>query len=184
MNDAVSLKDVSIKMVWRYATNQCFLVTLFSVYLICSFQYKYLSSKTPRSFIDSNLSISLSFSNTLKELRKYKRKLFCVRYKNRRKRSQHYKLLFFHNKFTLCDIEPNIYVQKTKFFSQKQYLFTLLTSRNKRKTQADQSIPHAFLLYLKRNDPQTFKSGSSKKPFSPVFMLLIQFASINVFYSM
>ena len=49
--------------------------------------------------------------------------------------------------------------------SHKQYLFRLLTTRNAKKTWTDQSIPRAFLLCLKRNDPQTFKSGSCKNPF-------------------
>ena len=37
------------------------LVTLFSVYLICSFQNKCSSNETPRNFIDSTLCTSLSF---------------------------------------------------------------------------------------------------------------------------
>ena len=61
------------------------------------------------------------------------------------------KLLFFLNKFTLCRIKRNIYLQKT--------------SRNAKKTQTDQGIPRALLLCLKRNDPQTFKSGICKNPF-------------------
>ena len=52
-----------------------------------------------------------------------------------------------------------------KFASHNQYLFSLLTSRNARKTQTDQSIPRVFLLCLKRNEPQTSKSSSSKNPF-------------------
>ena len=48
----------------------------------------------------------------------------------------------------------------------KQYLFRLPTSRNTKKTQADQSMSHVFLLCLKKkNDPQTFKSGSCKQYF-------------------
>ena len=38
-----------------------------------------------------------------------------------------------------------------------------------------------FLLCLNRGDPQTFESGSYKKIFSPVCMLLAQLALINVF---
>ena len=75
------------------------------------------------------------------------------------------KLLFFLNKFTLCHIKRNIYLQKTKFDSHKQYIFPQLTSRNAKKTQTDQGIPRALLLCLKRNDPQTFKSGICKNPF-------------------
>ena len=94
---------------------------------------------------------------------------FCVRHKNRPKHNQHFKTVVFHNKFALSHIKPNIYIKKTKFASNKQYLFHLLTSRNTKKTQTDQSIPRVFLLYLKRNDPQTFKSGSWK--FSSVYVV-------------
>ena len=50
-------------------------------------------------------------------------------------------------------------------------------------TQTDQIMPCVFLLYLKGNDPQTFKSVS-RKVFSPVRILLVQLASMNVFHSM
>ena len=45
-----------------------------------------------------------------KELRNYKRKLFCVCHKNRRKHNQHFKTAVFHNKFTLRHIKPSIYI--------------------------------------------------------------------------
>ena len=51
------------------------------------------------------------------------------------------------------------------FFISNQYLFILLPSRNAGTTQADQCIPHAFLLCMKKDDPQTFKSGSIKNSF-------------------
>ena len=107
----------------------------------------------------------VNFCEFLKELRNYKRKLFCIRHKNRRKHNQHFKTAVFHNKFTRPHIKPNINNQETKFASLKQYLFRLLTSRNAKKTQTDQSMPRVFLLCLKRNDPQTFKSGSCKQSF-------------------
>ena len=90
---------------------------------------------------------------------------FCVCYKNRRIHSKHYKLLFFTIKFTLCHIRSNIYILKSKLASHKQYLLSLLTSTNTKKAQAKQNIPHVFLLCLKRDDPQTLKSDSSKNPF-------------------
>ena len=43
--------------------------------------------------------------------------------------------------------------------------FVFLPLEMQKKTQTDQSIPCVFLLCLKRNDPQTFKSGSCKNPF-------------------
>ena len=108
---------------------------------------------------------------------------FCVHHKNRRKHNRHFRSVVFHNKFTLCQVKPNIYIQKTKFASRKQYLFCVLTCRNAKKTRTDQSIPLVFLLCLERNDQQTFKSGSCKKPFSPVCTLLVKLASMNAFYS-
>ena len=52
-----------------------------------------------------------------------------------------------------------------KFTSNKQYLFGRLFSRNAKKTNADQSTSQAFVLCLKRNDSQTFKSSSCEKLF-------------------
>ena len=85
------------------------------------------------------------------------------------KHNQHFKTAVFHNKFTLCQIKPNISILKTKFTSLKQYLFRLLTSRNAKETQTDQSIPRVFLLCLKRNDSQTCKRGSCN--FSSVYVI-------------
>ena len=101
----------------------------------------------------------------LKELRNYKRKLFSCPPQKQAKHNQHFKTAVFHNKFTVRHIKPNIYIQKTKFASLKQYLFRFLTSRNAKKAQTDQSMPRVFLLCLKRNDPRTFKSGSCKQSF-------------------
>ena len=73
----------------------------------------------------------------------------------------------FHNKFTLCHIKSNIYIEKTKFAFHKQYLFSSPTSGNANST--------------KRNNPQTWQL---QKRFPPVCMLLVQLASMNVFYYM
>ena len=72
---------------------------------------------------------------------------------------------------------------ETKFASHKHHLFSLLTSRNVRKTQADQSIPHIFYFARKETTHKPSK-WQQQKHFSPVCMLLVQFASMNVFYSM
>ena len=79
----------------------------------------------------------------------------------------------FQTEVTLYHIKPNIYIKKNKFFSHKQYLFSLSSSRNGKKTHTDKNILHDFLLCPKRNDSETF---------SPVFMLLVQLATLNVFY--
>ena len=71
----------------------------------------------------------------------------------------------------------------TKFTYHKQYLLALLFSRNPNKTLADQSILQHFLLCVKRNNSQIFKSSNYKKTFfRPVCMSLVQLASMNVFY--
>ena len=54
---------------------------------------------------------------------------------------------------------------KNLIASHKQYLFSLLISKNAKKTQTDRSIPEVFLLSLKRNNPQTDTSSSCKNPF-------------------
>ena len=54
---------------------------------------------------------------------------------------------------------------KTKFSSHKQYLFELLFPWNANRTHTNPSIPQTFLLCLKRNASQTFKSSSFKKVF-------------------
>ena len=101
----------------------------------------------------------------LKELRNYKWKLFLCPPQKRQKHNQHFQTTVFDNKFTLCHIKTNTHIHKTKFASHKQYLFCLLTSRSAKKTRTDQSIPCVFLLCLKRNVPQTFKSASCNNPF-------------------
>ena len=52
---------------------------------------------------------------------------------------------------------------ENKFASHKQYLFGLLSTRNAKQTDTDQSILQAFLLCLKRNVSQTFQSSTCKK---------------------
>ena len=83
-----------------------------------------------------------------------------VFHKNDRKESQ-----LYLKELTLWYIRLNIYVWKTKFSSHKQYLFDLLFSRNAKKTHIDQSILHSFLLCLKINVSQTFRSSSCKNVF-------------------
>ena len=60
----------------------------------------------------------------------------------------------FHNKFTLFNVKPNIYIRKTKFASHKQYLFRLLTSRNTKMTQADQGTPHVLFILSEKERPK------------------------------
>ena len=71
-----------------------------------------------------NRCFLVNFAKFLKELRNYKRKLFCIRHKNRRKHNQHFKTAVFHNKFILRHIKPNIYIQETKFASQAVFILS------------------------------------------------------------
>ena len=128
----------------------------------------FLGLKTKLALICNNANtdfLKVFIQLFLKELRNYTQSYFCIRHNNRRKHNQYFKTAVFHDKFTLLHIKPSIYRQKTKFASLKQYLFRLLFSRNSKKTQTDQSMPQVFLVCLKKNDPQTFKSSSCKTVF-------------------
>ena len=81
-------------------------------------------------------------------------------------------------KFTLnCCFSQYIYTlsHQTKYLHIENKIFASQTvffkSRNASKTQADQSIPHSFLLCLERNDSQTSKSTSSRNFFSSVYLI-------------
>ena len=84
--------------------------------------------------------------------------VFFVRHKDKRKHNQH----FLHIKI--------------KFPSLK---FSSLFPRNEKTIRADQSILQVFVLCLKRNDSQTFKSNNCTKNVCPVCMLLVQLSSIR-----
>ena len=118
----------------------------------------------------------------LKELRNYKRKLYFYPSQKQMKTQAKFQTAVFYNKFTLYHIKPNIYIQKSKFASHKQYLFSLLTTRNAKKTQTDQSIPHVWLLCLKKTTHIPLKVAAAKTLSSSVFVIS-KLASRNVSYS-
>ena len=69
-----------------------------------------------------------------------------------------------------------IHIWKSKFTCCKQYFFGLLFSKNAKKTNTDQGILQGFLFCLRK---------AFHKPLKSVFqvcLLLIQVASMNVFY--
>ena len=74
------------------------------------------------------------------------------------------KLLFFT--INLHSVTPN---QISTY--RKLNLFRLLTFRNAKKTQTNHRMPRVFLLCLKRNDPQTLKSGSCKRYFFSAYII-------------
>ena len=74
-------------------------------------------------------------------------------------------------------------MQEIRFASYyKQYLIGRLFSIKQKKARADQSTLQVSLLCANRKDSQIFKSSNHKK-FSPVCMLQMQLASMNIFYS-
>ena len=107
---------------------------------------------------------------------------FCVRHKNKRKHNQYSKTAVFLNKFLLCHIKPNSYIQKTKFASQKQYLFCLLTSRNAKKHSNRLNYTTRFLTLSEKKRFTNLYKWQLQKPISPVCKLLVQLASMNVLY--
>ena len=92
-----------------------------------------------------------------------------VRHKNRWKHNQHFKAAVFHYKFTICHINPNIYIKKTKFASHKQYLFPLITCINTKKTQNDQTIPRVFFAW-KETTHKPLNVAAAKSFFSIVYV--------------
>ena len=77
---------------------------------------------------------------------------------------------FSEKKNTLWLIKLNVYVQKTNFTSQKQYLFGFLFSRNARKTPTDQ-IHYNFFLLWKQTSHKTLKVADEKNFFSSVYVI-------------
>ena len=86
------------------------------------------------------------------------------------KHGQPFKLLFFTINLHFATSNQILTYEKTKFASHKQYIFSLLTSRNARKTQTDQSITDVSLLCLKRNDTQKWQQ---EKLFSPLRLFVL-----------
>ena len=80
------------------------------------------------------------------------------------KHNQHFKTAVFHNKFVKSNQISTYRKLNLPLTSSISFDF-LLTSRGAKKIRTDQSIPHVFLLCLKSNYPQTFKSGICKNPF-------------------
>ena len=75
------------------------------------------------------------------------------------------KLLFFIiNLYSVTSNQISTY-RKLNWSLTSSIYFVFLPLEMQKKTRTDQSTLRVFLLCLKRNDPQTFKSGSCKNPF-------------------
>ena len=57
------------------------------------------------------------------------------------------------------------------FFTYESQAIFILTSRSAKKRLKQTKVYHVFLLCLKGNDPQTFKSSSRKNLFSTVYAI-------------
>ena len=76
-----------------------------------------------------------------------------------------FKLMFFViNLHSVTSNQISTYINLNLPLTGSIY-FIFLPREMQKKSQTDQSIPCIFLLCLKRNDLQTFKSGSCKNPF-------------------
>ena len=107
---------------------------------------------------------------------------FCVRHKNRRKRNQHFKLLFFTINLHFVISNKTFAYRKLSLPLTSSTSLDFLPLKMQKRLKQTQSLRHVSLLCLKRNNPQTFKCGScSVAPFSPACMSLVQLVSINVF---
>ena len=142
----------------------------------CPPSSKFVIGKTLCYWIQYSNMLFLPIENAsgwrlaLKKLRNYKRKYFCVGHKNRRKNNQHFKIAVFHNKSTLSPTSNQISTYIKLNLPLTSNIYFVFLPLEMQKTRTGQSIPRVFLLCLKRNNPQTFKSGRWKNSFlQPVF---------------
>ena len=118
----------------------------------------------------------------LKSLRNHNEKLFLCSPRNQVNTHSIILTTIFRTKFTSWPIKLNTYMLEIKFVSYKQYLFGRLFSIKAKKSRTDQISLQVFnLSELKRLN--SFNSSSYKKSFFLVSMIQMQFASMNVFYS-
>ena len=96
--------------------------------------------------------------------------------------NEHFKRLFFTiNLPLLTSNQISIYRKLNLSSTHSIYLVFKPLEMQKRLKQT-KVYYKLFLLWMERNDPQTFKIDSCKKnPFFPVCMSLVQLASMNVF---
>ena len=70
--------------------------------------------------------------------------------------------------YTLSHQTKNLYIKKNKLVSHKQYLFSLLSSRNGKKIHTKQSILQASFFFNKETTHKLLKLAAAKKKFSTV----------------
>ena len=89
---------------------------------------------------------------------------FCVYRKNTRKHNQHFKLLFFKNKFTLWHIRLNIYIWKINFTSHKQYLLVLSSREMQRIRLTQTKVYYKLVHYVwKETSHKPLKVAAAKE---------------------
>ena len=75
----------------------------------------------------------------------------------------------------------NLLENETSFTPHKQYLFGLLIFRNLKKTHAEQSILQCLYSLSEKKELTSFQKRQQQKTFSPVCMLSVELALMNVF---
>ena len=111
-------------------------------------------------------SVKLWNTELLKELKIHKQNLFCVRHKNRRKHSQHFKLLFFTiNLHFVTSNQIPIYIKPNLVLTSSIYLVFFPLEMQGRLKQT--KLYHKFFILCDRNDHKPLKVVAAKTA-SPV----------------
>ena len=119
--------------------------------------YFYMNTGIQRDF-------QICISVPLKELRKYKIKIFLCPTQKICEHSHHLYILsqltFIHFviKYTFCLIKPTMWIQKNKFVSNEQYLFSRLFSRVAKNSKTVETVPK-----VQQRMQQIFSSFLKKK---------------------
>ena len=100
------------------------------------------------------------------------RSYICVHHKNRQKHNQHFKIAVFHNKFTLCHINPNIYIYKNLNLPLRSSIyFVFLPLEMQKKDSNRPKYTTCFLTLSEKKQPTSLWKWQLQKPFSSVYVI-------------
>ena len=106
----------------------------------------------------------------LKELRNYKRKLFCVRHKKKQKHNQHFKLLFFTVKLLFVTPSQISTYRKLNLSLTSSIYLVFLTLEMQRKLKQTK-VHHTFFYFVgKETTHKPLKVAAVKTLFSSVYV--------------
>ena len=108
---------------------------------------------------------------------------FCVYHKTCREHSEYFKLLFVKINLKFVTPKQILTYRKPNLPLASSICLVFLPLKMEGRLKQTKVYHTFFLLCLKRNDPQTFKKWHGFT-FSSVCMLLVQLASVNVFWCM